>query len=321
MSEPVESAPPTALRAPFPWAGGKSRAAGVVWTALGDAPVYIEPFAGSLAVLLARPSAPGFEVVNDADGFIANFWRAVAADPDAVARAADWPVNEVDLTARHLRLVEQRDRLTRRLMGDPAWCDVELAGWWAWGVSAWFGSGWCGGDGPWQADTRGELFKVGRHKRNGDGVVLQHPHLSGFQGVHGKTPVLDWLRALQERLRRVVVCCGDWARVVAGSTGNRVSSGYRGFFFDPPYGSTRCGGLYAKDSTRVYREVLAWCVAHGAVPDTRIVLAGFEGEGCEALETRGWCAVEWHGGSRTYYSPQQHRERLWLSPQCEPVQA
>lgn len=40
------------LRAPFPWFGGKSRAAPLIWEALGDVRNYVEPFAGSLAVLL-----------------------------------------------------------------------------------------------------------------------------------------------------------------------------------------------------------------------------------------------------------------------------
>ena len=43
------------MRAPFVWFGGKRRVAPEVWAALGDVPNYIEPFAGSLAVLLGRP--------------------------------------------------------------------------------------------------------------------------------------------------------------------------------------------------------------------------------------------------------------------------
>lgn len=43
------------LVAPFPYFGGKRRAAPMIWPRLGDTPNYIEPFAGSLAVLLARP--------------------------------------------------------------------------------------------------------------------------------------------------------------------------------------------------------------------------------------------------------------------------
>ena len=85
------------LSAPFPWFGGKSRAASLIWERLGDVPNYVEPFFGSGAVLLNRPTDPGIETVNDKDGFVANTWRAIAADPDAVAHWADWPVNENDL--------------------------------------------------------------------------------------------------------------------------------------------------------------------------------------------------------------------------------
>lgn len=95
------------LRAPFPWFGGKSRAASIIWERFGDPANYIEPFAGSLAVLLARPTRPRIETVNDLDCNVANFWRAVKADPEAVAKFADWPVNEADLHARHRWLVAQ----------------------------------------------------------------------------------------------------------------------------------------------------------------------------------------------------------------------
>ena len=44
------------LRAPFPYFGGKRRAAPIIWAALGDPGGYVEPFAGSAAVLLARPA-------------------------------------------------------------------------------------------------------------------------------------------------------------------------------------------------------------------------------------------------------------------------
>ena len=65
------------LRAPFPWFGGKSKVADLVWDRQGDVDNYVEPFAGSLAVLLARPHAPTIETVNDVDGLLVNFWRAV----------------------------------------------------------------------------------------------------------------------------------------------------------------------------------------------------------------------------------------------------
>lgn len=107
------------LKAPFPWFGGKSRVAPMVWERLGDVPNYVEPFAGSLAVLLGRPEkhAGKIETVNDLDGFVANFWRSIATDPEQTAHHADWPVIEADLNARHAWLVGQRASLLRRLDG------------------------------------------------------------------------------------------------------------------------------------------------------------------------------------------------------------
>lgn len=40
--------------APFPWFGGKSQVASIVWDRFGDVLNYIEPFFGSGAVLLGR---------------------------------------------------------------------------------------------------------------------------------------------------------------------------------------------------------------------------------------------------------------------------
>lgn len=95
------------MKPPFPWFGGKRRVAPRVWEALGDVANYIEPFAGSLAVLLNRPTRhTGYvETVNDMDAYICNFWRAVQHDPSSVARYADNPVSECDLEARHIWLV------------------------------------------------------------------------------------------------------------------------------------------------------------------------------------------------------------------------
>jgi hypothetical protein len=133
------------LRAPFPWFGGKRRVADIVWRAFGpDVANYVEPFAGSLAVLLARPGGAGkIETVNDRDAFVANFWRAVHADPEAVARWADWPVNEADLHARHAWLVSELETHRARMHSDADYYDEKIAGWWVWGLCQWIGGGWC----------------------------------------------------------------------------------------------------------------------------------------------------------------------------------
>ena len=122
------------LAAPFPYFGGKSLACSTVWQAFGDVDNYVEPFCGSAAMLLGAPEGQRVETINDADGFVANFWRAVSKDDAAVAEALDWPVNEADLFARHIWLVQQSEGLLARLHADPDYYDARIAGWWAWGV-------------------------------------------------------------------------------------------------------------------------------------------------------------------------------------------
>ena len=95
------------LAAPFPYFGGKANACETVWQAFGAVDNYVESFAGSAAMLLGAPDGKRIETINDFDGMVANFWRAIAHDPEAVAHHADWPCNEVDLFARHSWLVRQ----------------------------------------------------------------------------------------------------------------------------------------------------------------------------------------------------------------------
>ena len=132
----------TTLKAPFPWFGGKSRVAETVWDRFGNVSNYVEPFFGSGAVLLGRPSAPGIETVNDKDCYLANFWRALRSDPEGLASLEDWPVNEADLHARHLWLVN-REGFRERMKTEPEYFDLRVAAWWGWGIAQWIGRGWC----------------------------------------------------------------------------------------------------------------------------------------------------------------------------------
>lgn len=136
-----------ALKAPFPYFGGKSKVATEVWQRFGDVANYVEPFCGSAAVLLGRPTPARIETVNDANCFIANFWRAIQVDPEAAAHYADWPVNEADLHARHrwLMLSDSSTEWRERMKTDPDFYDAKIAGWWVWGASCWIGAGWCDG--------------------------------------------------------------------------------------------------------------------------------------------------------------------------------
>lgn len=172
------------LQAPFPYFGGKGRIGTEVWLRFGGVRNYVEPFFGSGAVMLARPRPfTGTETVNDKDGMISNFWRAVQWDPEAVAEHADWPVNENDLHARHAWLVGIKDSLQGRLEGDPDYYDAEVAGWWCWGLCCWIGGGWCSGDGPWRSaeGEDGTKVLVKSDDATGQGVERSRIHC-GNQG-------------------------------------------------------------------------------------------------------------------------------------------
>lgn len=316
------------LKAPFPYFGGKSTVADLVWRAIGaDVQNYVEGFSGSAAVLLARPGGAGkVETINDADGLLCNMWRAMQHDPEAVAEAADWPVNEADLHARHAWLVGHREDITARLMGDPAWYDPVAAGWWVWGACAWIGSGWCSGQGPWTV-VDGELVR-----RPPGGVLRKLPHVGDAgRGINRQMPhvgdahrgqfISSWFNDLAVRLRNVRVACGDFERVLGPSVTHR--HGLTGVFLDPPYDAGN-HDPYASSGADVAQRALEWCMLNGNRPDLRVVLAGYAGEH-DALALLGWQCVPWK--ARGGYGSQGEgvgrenaaRERLWLSPACLPV--
>lgn len=308
------------LQAPFPYFGGKSRIAPAVWQRFGAVRNYVEPFFGSGAMLLARPEPfDGSETVNDADGLVANFWRAVQADADAVAFHADWPVNESDLHARHAWMVGEKDRLQSRLEGDADYYDPKIAGWWCWGMCCWIGSGFCSGKGPWQvAEVDGVRQLV--HLGAGRGVNRKRVHLGNAgQGVNRQREgVYAWMNALAERLRRVRVCVGDWGRVCTNTP--TVKQGLTAVFLDPPYADTasRTSDLYRLDSESVAHEVREWAIANGDNPKLRIALCGYEGEHAmpDNWEAMAWKTRGGYGSQGSQGSLNSSRERIWFSPHC-----
>ena len=262
------------LQAPFPYFGGKSRIANIVWEALGDnVDHYLEPFFGSGAVLLARQTwgRNYTETVCDADGHLANVWRSLQFSPEETARWCDWPVNHADLMARKKLLTERTQQLLDGLIVDDKWHDPLLAGYWIWATSCWIGL---------------RLIRSTQRSHLGDkgnGVHrTQRPHLADKgNGVHRtQIPHLGnlagWFHALAERLRNVRVVCGDWSRICGGDWQAKKWKTV-GIFFDPPY-SDKAGRdprIYATDSRSVAHDVRAWALKRGGRENYRIVLAGY----------------------------------------------
>ena len=346
------------LAAPFPWFGGKANACETVWGAFGTVDNYVEPFGGSAAMLLGAPDGQRVETINDADGFVANFWRAVSVDAGAVAEHADWPCNENDLFARHSWLVRHAAGLTERLHADPHYYDAKVAGWWCWGACNWIGSGWCSGTGPWVHD--GEKIVDSRklpHLSAGRGINRKLPHLSAGQGINRQLPHLgnagrginrqlphlgnagqginrqlphlgnagrgayirEWFALLQARLRDVRVTCGDWSRVVKDSVTTR--HGLTAVFLDPPYTKGAMDYSAGGVGGELATDVREWCMANGNDRLLRIVLCGHAGEHDELL-AHGWHTRTWT--ARKGYAltdeaiENSASETIWCSPNCVP---
>ncbi len=307
------------LKAPFPYFGGKGRAAAAVWNYLGDPGGYVEPFAGSAAVLLARDlRGRRVETINDLDGWLVNVWRALKLDPVAVAGHAFGPVTEIDYHARLAWLQERRtDGLVSWLEGDPDVFDAKAAGWWLYVAACGIGDPW--GPGPWRVvDER--LVNVRKLPHLGDagqGVNRELPHL----GNAGQGALEAYLSTFQRRLSRVRITCGDWRRVLKPSvTRATAGNGQVGVFLDPPYATS--GDLYASTNSgddahlTVSAEVREWCISEGA--GKRIVLAGYGDEHDELLNY-GWRVEAGKSGGGAGYNTDGaagRRERLWVSPEC-----
>lgn len=73
------------MKPPMPYLGGKITLASQIVALLGDHEHYVEPYGGSLAVLLAKQRAP-METVNDLDGDLMLFWRVLRDRPNELAR-------------------------------------------------------------------------------------------------------------------------------------------------------------------------------------------------------------------------------------------
>lgn len=340
------------LKAPFPWFGGKSRVAHIVWERFGNVPNYVEPFFGSGAVLLGRPHHPKNETVNDLDCYLANFWRAVREDPDGVAAAADRPVNEADLHAEHHWLHAQKE-FREKMHTERDFFDTEVAGIWVWGISAWIGDAWCriktAGSMPDLMGRKGihsisNLDNTRPNLGTGTGIFAKRPQLKkGGAGVHAqraqarapgderkmpqfkgdrgivrehKTGLYEYMQNLCDRMRRVRVCCGEWHRVLGPSP--TVHVGTTAVFLDPPYGVDDRDKVYNHDSKTLAADVETWCVEHGEDNRLRIALCGYEGEH-NALEDLGWECVPWKaagGYARGKAKENAYRERIWFSPHC-----
>lgn len=101
----------TALKPPIPYFGGKITTGPQIASLFPQHNHYVEPYCGSLSVLLAKAPS-GHETVNDLDADLVTFWRVVRDQPRELARlCALTPHSRAEHQAAH----------------EPAGTDLEVA--------------------------------------------------------------------------------------------------------------------------------------------------------------------------------------------------
>lgn len=116
----------TPIQPAFPHPGGKRRLLKHILPVIPEHRVYVEPFAGAAAVLLAKAPAR-LEVINDVDGDMVTFYRYAKFHREALlAELATWPGN----AAANFRA----------LSDNPGFTDLQRAARWYWLKVASFGA-------------------------------------------------------------------------------------------------------------------------------------------------------------------------------------
>lgn len=207
------------MKPPFAYAGGKTRLAERIVSLLPEHAHYVEPFAGSLAVLLAKPQSPG-ETVNDIDGDIMCFWKVLRERPDELMRVcALTPHSRLEL--QHARDDRQPpDELER---ARRTFVRISQA------------------RGGTLRTTTGWRFYAGLDVRG----ATMPATLASY---------VERMAPAAERLAQVSLECDDYAAVLA-----RYDHPDTLFYLDPPYlGTTRSAGHYAIEmrSAGEHREFL-----------------------------------------------------------------
>ena len=169
--------------------------------------------------------------------------------------------------ARRNKLNANTEDLLTKLIADDKYFDVELAGYWIYGMCCWIGAGL----------TR----KTAIPHLGSAGRGVQEPY---------NTNIYAWFRDLSERLRYVRVICGDWAQVCGGNWQDNF--GNVGIFFDPPYATETRTSVYLHDSVDVAHNVREWAIKRGELATYKIVLCGYFDEHKDLLN-HGWTYESW----------------------------
>lgn len=308
----------------FPYYGNKKKITSTIWEKIGPHQTVIEPFAGSMAFTLANPYPTKEEIANDANGLIINIFRAIKLDVDTVLDYLDneMCLHELTINGDMLRVMNVVDHL-ERLMVDETYCDPILAAktivLYNMVLGARIG---IKNTGPWRLDkdkliyNRGQGIAMSKMQMDKSGILLGN-----------KEQKRDVLYSLANRLKDVILMCGDWKRLIPKYI--ITDNNDRVLFLDPPY----C--VDSKDEKmehelytnigHVHNEVLELLgrIEKDGNSHMTVVLCGYEGE--YDLDPNIWKQMSWkksigresvciaNGKERK----QSFNETVWIKHKCK----
>jgi DNA adenine methylase len=188
-----------AVQVPLKWHGGKHYLAARICALMpADCIHYVEPYAGGLAVLLARDPKGYSEVVNDLNGDLTNFWLTLQGEK-TFARLARilqaTPFSETEFAQARDSLAEEDAGPVRRAARFFVRCRQSLAG---------------------RMDSFAPLSRTRTRRQMNEQASVWLTAIEGLPGVH-------------ERLKRVVILNRPALEVIRTQDGEKTI-----FYLDPP---------------------------------------------------------------------------------------
>lgn len=162
------------LKPAISWPGGKSKLIQHILPLIPKHTCYVEPFAGGVAVFLAKPRSK-IEVLNDLNGDLVNFYRCVRLHTDPLLTELEFVLNS------RQEFSDFRDQ--------PGLTDIQRASRW------WFRNRNC--------------FRGGNL-----GVFGVSPTSAGSGASGSRAARMETIRQLNLRLDRVTIEHGSWEKVV-----------------------------------------------------------------------------------------------------------
>ncbi len=263
------------IASPVTWFGGKSRHAARIISHFPPHTTYVEPFGGSMAVLLAKTPSK-IEVYNDVDRNLVNLFRVIR-DPALcrkLRRALAWTPHskgEYDLAKEETDDPVEAARRFMVLQSQSFGGRGTFGGSWAFSV----------------ADTK---------NHRGGGCIMRWRR------------ACSTIRSVRDRIMSVMIDSNDFRLVL-----KRYDSPATLFYCDPPYAhETRGKTRYPNDMTDDdHRDLVEGLLNLRGMA----ALSGYATDLYKPLESAGWRRLEWDCRCYAHDSGEVRRtECLWLSP-------